>query len=172
MQRLNRLIWFFAILSATSSILTGCNFPAPVKIATRTIPAPTNTVATAAIIQPTYTPLPTYTMLPTYTPATTDTPILLYTAAITLPPTPSPLPGFEIRIRNMTGGDVNLYRHGRSGEMHFLGWLVHGYYGIFRFPGYGEWLIRYCVRVSEKVEANCNDKRINFEKENQEFKVP
>jgi hypothetical protein len=169
MKRLDKNLWIFSLLSVMSLVVVGCNLPAPLKVTTAPTSAPS---ATVALVQPTYTPLPTYTTLPTYTPAVTDTPLLLYTAAITLPPTPSPLPGFEIRIRNMTGGDVNLYRHGRSGEMHFLGWLVHGYYGIFRFPGYGEWLIRYCERVTEKVEANCQDKQINFDTEGQEFKVP
>jgi len=77
-----------------------------------------------------------------------------------------------VRIRNKTFYDVNLYRYGRSGEIHFLGWLVPGYYGEFRFPSLGEWRIRYCARDRQGESHDCQNKMINVKKDAQEFSVP
>jgi hypothetical protein len=92
--------------------------------------------------------------------------------AVTFSPTPPPPPGVLVRIRNMTGDEVNLYRRGKSGEWHALGWLVHGYYGEYRFPALGKWEIRYCERDIEGNSYNCVNKIINVKRDAQEFVVP
>lgn len=155
-------------------LLGACNLPftatkTPVIRYITATPRPTATPA----------PLPSDTTVPLQLPTealpipeTTATPTILYTVAVTFSPTPTDAPGVTVRIRNMTGGPVNLFRHGRSGEIHFLGWLVHGYYGIFQFPDLGEWMIRYCKRDKKGESFSCKDKLINVTKEDQEFRVP
>jgi hypothetical protein len=105
-------------------------------------------------------------------PEPTSTPTILFTVAVTFSPTPPDAPGVTVRIRNMTGGPVNLFRHVRSGEIHFLGWLEHGFYGIFQFPDLGEWMIRYCKRDKQGDSFSCEDKLITVKQDDQEFKVP
>jgi hypothetical protein len=131
----------------------------------------TSTDAPTPVI-PTDTTLPTETPLPPAPETPTPTETVLFTAAFTFRPTYTDLPGVEVRIRNMTGETVNLYRHGLSGEIHFLGWLGHGYYGLFRFPSLRDWKIRYCVRAEDGSDLECREKVINFEEEGKEYRVP
>ena len=175
-MKISRLRLGFSLL-VFLSMLTGCNLPAK--------SAPMAQV-------PTYTPQPTYTMLPTYTrpaPATstplpptevqvTDTPAptatatVLYSVQVTFSPTPTPQSGVWIRIRNRTPGAVNLYRYGRSGELHFLGWLESGYYAEFHFPDLGDWRIKYCARDQKGNSYRCKNKMIHIKKAEQEITVP
>lgn len=174
---------YFVGLTIFAILLGGCNFPFVSK------PAPVQ-----PIVQPSFTPLPTYTSLPTYTTLPTFTsPAGMPTATLTSlpglptaqisppafqspqpPGAPTSLPGYGVlvRIRNWTGFDINLYRQGRSGELHFLGWLAHGYYGEYRFPSLGEWVIRYCLRDNEGNSWNCKRKVLNVEEEGKEYSVP
>jgi hypothetical protein len=133
---------------------------------------PTSTPLPSHTPLPTYTPPPTYTPFPTYTPLPTYTLPVFYSVDVTFTPTATNLPGVMVRIRNMTGGPVNLYRYGRTGELHFLGWLEHGFYGEFRFPGPDEWRIRYCKRDVLGDPFDCKVKRIIVERDWQEFVVP
>jgi hypothetical protein len=145
---------------------TACSFTTTAE------PAPTYTPQPTYTIPPTYTPLPTYTIPPTFTPQPTYTIPVYYTVDITPTPSITPLPGVLVRIRNNTDGDVNLYRYGKSGELHFLGWLVPTYYGEFRFPSLGEWMIKYCRRDSQGNDISCDEKMIVVKKDSQEFSVP
>jgi serine/threonine-protein kinase len=119
---------------------------------------------------PTFTPLATYTALPTHTPPPppTEAPPPTQPPPTARPDVSNPL----VRIRNRTGYDANLYRIGRTGESHFLGWLVTGFYGEYKFPSLGEWVIRYCHRDPNGDSFNCREKQINVTAEGQEFSVP
>ena len=77
-----------------------------------------------------------------------------------------------VRIRNKTGGDANLYRIGSTGESHFLGWLVTGYYGEYPFPTLGQWTIQFCKRDEAGNSYSCREKVINVTGTGQEFTVP
>lgn len=160
-----RISPFFLMLISTL-MLAGCKLPAP-----RVIP-PTYTRAPTFTPLPSYTPQPTYTQPPTYTPYPTYTPAALFFPDITVTPSPTKQPGVLVRIRNMTSGPVNLSRYGRSGELHFLGWLNPTFYGEFRFPDLGEWMIQYCRRDRDGNSFDCVDKRIVVTADGQEFIVP
>ena len=176
-MKINRLPRYL-ILMVFTAVVTGCGL------------LPTKVAATPEAL-PTYTPQPTYTTLPTYTipapvnetplpptmaqvtetPELTATATVLYSVQVTFSPTPT-MSGVWIRIRNRTQYDVNLYRYGRSGELHFLGWLVPGYYAEFRFPSLGEWRIKYCYRDTEGESHDCHNKWIEIKRNQQEFAVP
>jgi hypothetical protein len=170
--------WFFFGLLALTLVSLACNLttllpsadePTPFEEPRPTQPPPSET----PIVEPSDTPLPL--ALPTETLAPLEpsaTPTVLFTAALTFSPTPTLKPGVTVRIRNMTGYTVNLFRMGRSGEAHFLGWLGTGYYGIFQFPGMGEWVIRYCLRERLGDSTNCREKRINVQENDKEYRVP
>ena len=132
------------------------------------IPAPSETPVPPAAPALTEPALPEITA----SPEVTFTPTVLFTVGVTFTPTFTSMPGVSVRIRNMSGNTLNLYRFGRSGELHFLGWLGHGYYGIFRFPDLGEWRIRYCERDIQGNSFSCQNKKITVEKDDQEFVVP
>lgn len=132
-------------------------------------PRPSAT-ATEILEIPSDTPLPPPT--DTLLPEPTSTSTILYTVAVTFSPTPTDAPGVTVRIRNMSGMQVNLYRYEPNGKLKFLGWLVHGYYGIFQFPSLGEWKIRWCQRDKEGNSLNCQNKLIMVKEEDQEFRVP
>lgn len=144
--------------------------PLPTFTSTSTLELPggqakpaTNTPTPTFTLPPVFTPFPTFTSPPPTEP----------------PPPPTPTPTFPpvlsnvlVRIRNRTGGDVNLYRFGTTGERHFLGWLVHGYYGEYRFPSLGFWTIQYCRRDPSGSDISCKEKQIEVTAEGQEFVVP
>ena len=165
---LRSAVWLCLIVT-----LLGCNMPATV-VATPTSQIP-----------PTYTPLPTYTPFPTFTPLLLDTPILTQEPPVNpslptvqmptfevLPTLPPVSGGFWVRIRNWVDDDVNLFREGKAGEWHFLGWLAHGYYGEYPFPSLGEWLIRFCRRTKDGDSYACRSKVVFFEHELDEVSVP
>lgn len=100
-------------------------------------------------------------------------PATLYYATLPSPTLlPTPLPGVLVRIRNWTEGPINLYRWGRSNEIHYLGWLNPRFYGEFRFPMLGEWRIRYCARDRDGNDLLCKEKWIEVTQDGQEFRVP
>jgi hypothetical protein len=152
------------VLCATA--LNACKLPKRATV------QPTKTLLPTNTLFPTYTPQLTYTPIPTYTTQPTYTETVIYYVQITPSPTPTPMSGVLVRIRNKTDGPVNLYRFGKSGEIHFLGWLVPNYYGEFRFPDLGEWTIRYCHRDNEGHSYNCKNKNIRVKESGQEFSVP
>lgn len=174
-----KMCWMLAGLSLFVAIL-GCRFveaqtegtpPTPTAIPLPTDSPTPETTSTATLAVTAEPMLPTETLtegtiFPTL-PATLYYPTLPSQTA-----EPTSLPGVLIRIRNMAEAPVNLYRYGRTGELHYLGWLNHGFYGEFRFPSLGEWLIRYCFRDREGRDLTCRDKMINFTREGQEFRVP
>lgn len=147
--------------------LTSCNLPAPLADTPTSQPTPSLSPSLTYTLLP-----PTDTPSPSDTPAPTSTPTMLFTVGVTFTSTSSPLPGILVRIRNNTIFDVNLYRFGLSGEIHFLGWLVPRYYGEFRFPDLGRWKIRYCMRDKDGESIRCWDKFINVNQSGQEFPVP
>lgn len=152
--------------------------------ATATLTATSSSTGGQGIIDPSNTPVPTQTSQPTFTSQPTYTPLPTYTPppppTNPPPPTQPPQPTntqpslgpIVVRIRNKTGGDVNLYRIGTSGETHYLGWLVHGYYGEYPFPSMGQWMIQYCKRDEAGNSSGCKEKSINVTDTGQEFVVP
>ena len=142
-------------VNPTDTPIPPTDVPPPTATArpTDTLPRPTDTT------RPTEPPPP-----PTATRAPTNTPV---------PPTSPPVSNnVSVRIRNRTGGPANLYRFGTSGETHFLGWLNHGFYGIYTFPSLGEWTIQYCKRDENGDSFSCDTKTINVTASDQEFNVP
>jgi hypothetical protein len=161
----------FRMALITALLLGACKLPSRATETPKEEP-PTITPRPSATSTPAPSDTPALVITDTLTPEPTSTPTILYTVAVTFSPTPTSGPGVAVRIRNMTGGPINLYRHGRSGEIHFLGWLVHGYYGIFQFPSLGEWTIRYCKRDTQGNSYECLEKNIQVKENDQEFRVP
>jgi len=166
----NITIGLLGLVLIFTGLLAGCELPANViDLPVKAVDPPTPT------LPPTDTPVPenpTDTPLPTETATPTSTPTILYTVALTFSPTPTDGPGVRVTIRNNTLSAVNLYRHGLSGEIHFLGWLEPRYYGIYPFPSLGEWKITYCERDFDGEDINCQSKKINFKEEGKEYGVP
>ena len=163
----------FGLALVGAFLLAGCKLPLQVAEPSATPIELHLTIppATAPEI-PAGTALPTDTAVPVDTATPTPSPTVLYSVALTFSPTPTRGPGVEVKIRNNTGYNVNLYRYGLSGEIHFLGWLVPKYYGLFRFPSLREWKIRYCERAEDGSDSNCKTKIINFKVEGKEDGVP
>ena len=163
MQR--RFYWGF-LLFVLVAVLSACNFTTAIE------PPPTYTALPTYTIPPTYTPQATYTLPPTYTPQPTYTIAVYYSVDMTPTPSITPHSGVLVRIRNKTDYDINLYRYGKSGEEHFLGWLVPTYYGEYHFPSMGEYMIQYCRRDIEGNSFHCQEKLIVVKQDGQEFSVP
>ena len=142
------------------------------RLAPETEP-PLPTMSPTYTITSTSVPIePINTLPPTETATATSSPTVLYTVALTFSPTPTEGPGVNVIIRNNTPTAINLYRHGLSSEIHFLGWLESKYYGIYRFPSLGEWKITYCERENNGNDKNCQWKNINFKEAEKEYAVP
>ena len=152
------------------TLFTACNLPAKTTATTPTSSVPV--IVPTATQNATQTPVGAATATQMPPPPPPATPTILYTVALTLSPTPTELPGVLVRIWNKSLVDVNLYRHGLSGEIHFLGWLSPNYYGEYRFPDLGRWRIRYCERDIEGESFGCEEKFINVGESGQAFDVP
>ena len=155
------------LLLIFTGILVGCKRFAPeTELPSQPVlPTITFTSTLAPVI-------PTASLPPTVTATPPSTPTILYTVALTFSPTPTEGPGVNVIIRNNTNTEINVYRHGLSGEIHFLGWLASKYYGIYRFPSLGEWKITYCERTNNGNDRNCQWKIINFKEAEKEYTVP